>query len=320
MTVFAGDADAPRDDESVALWQAAFAQVGIEAHLGERIFAFGKKENWWGPVGTTGPCGPDTEMFYDTGKPPCGPGCDPSCSCGKYVEIWNDVFMQYNRQADGGYLPLAQPNVDTGMGVARVTAVTSGYGDDDYRTGLFAPLIAHVEALCGCRYGADEATTRSLRIVVDHLRSATFALADGVAPSNVERGYIVRRLIRRAIRHGHALGMDGLWVAEVAAQVVDLYRDLFPELEAARGEILAELSAEEGRFAATLRRGLAEFEKLVADRAAGALSGEEAFDLYQTYGFPLELTAELAAERGLAVDEPASRRPSRLTRPSPGRA
>ncbi len=302
VTVFAGDADAPRDEESIALWRRAFAGAGIDARLGERIFAFGKKENWWGPVGATGPCGPDTEMFFDTSKPPCGPNCDPSCSCGKYVEIWNDVFMQYNRQADGAYAPLARPNVDTGMGVARVAAVTSGYGDDDYRTGLFAPLIAHIEALCGRRYSADEATTRSLRIVADHLRSATFALADGVAPSNVERGYIVRRLIRRAIRHGHALGISGPWVSDVAAQVIDEYRDLFPELEAGRAEILRELSAEEERFAATLRRGLAEFESRVEGRAEG-LSGEEAFDLYQTYGFPLELTAELATERGLAVDE-----------------
>jgi alanyl-tRNA synthetase len=303
VTVFRGDEDAPPDGESVAIWQRTYATVGMEARLGERIYAFGKKENWWGPVGETGPCGPDTEMFYDTGKPACGPDCDPSCSCGKYVEIWNDVFLEYYRHADGTYTPLTQRNVDTGMGVARVTAVTSGYGDDDYCTELFAPLIAEIEALSGRTYDQDDDTTRSMRIVADHMRSSVFAVGDGVAPSNVERGYVVRRLIRRAIRHGRLLGISGVLVEHMAGAVIDAYRDLFPELEAGREVIVREMGAEEERFARTLDRGLNEFAKRVAGREGDAITGQEAFDLYQTYGFPLELTVELAAERGLAVDE-----------------
>jgi len=230
VTVFGGDDDAPFDDESVSIWQRLYAAVGIDARLGERIYAFGKKENWWGPVGETGPCGRDTEMFYDTGKPACSPDCDPSCSCGKYVEIWNDVFLEYYRHADGTYTPLKQKNVDTGMGVARVTAVTGGYGDDDYLTELFAPLIARIEALSGQDYDADEETTRSMRIVADHVRSAVFAIGDGVPPSNVERGYVVRRLIRRAIRHGRLLGISQAFAVQIADVVIDSYRDLFPEL------------------------------------------------------------------------------------------
>ena len=303
VTVFAGDEDAPRDDASIALWQRAFGQAGIEAPVGQRIYAFGKKENWWGPVGTTGPCGPDTEMFYDTNKPACGPDCNPSCSCGKYVEIWNDVFMQYDRQADGSYRPLAQQNVDTGMGVARVTAILQGYGDDGYRTELFAPLIREIERLSGAVYGQDEVSTRSMRIVSDHLRSAACAIADGVPPSNVERGYIVRRLIRRAVRHGLLLGIEGAFLGPLASVLIDDYRDLYPPLARERESVLRQIAAEEARFAETLRRGLVEFEKRVAGREAGELTGEEAFDLYQTYGFPLELTVELAGERDLSVDE-----------------
>mgnify|MGYP005836621717 CR=1 FL=1 len=303
VTVFAGDEDAPRDEESIAIWQRIFQGVGSEAKIGERIYPFGKKENWWGPVGATGPCGPDTEMFFDTGKPPCGPACDPSCSCGKYIEIWNDVFMQYDRQADGRYVPLAQKNVDTGMGVARVTAILQGYGEDDYRTELFAPIIQQLECLSDKSYGAEEASTRSMRIIADHLRSAVFAVADGVPPSNVERGYIVRRLIRRTIRHGLLLGIEGVFLANLAALVIQDYADLYPTLERERESVLREITAEEERFAQTLRRGLNEFEKLVTTRQGKRISGEEAFDLYQTYGFPLELTMELATERGLTVDE-----------------
>lgn len=311
VSVFAGDKDAPRDEESIGIWQRTFAQAGIEAQVGERIFAFAKEENWWGPVGKTGPCGPDTEMFYDTGKPPCGPNCDPSCSCGKYIEIWNDVFMQYNRRADGTYEPLAQKVVDTGMGVARVTAVTGGYGEDDYKTDLFAPIIERIEALSGKRYGDSDEEILSMRIVADHLRAAVLTIADGVTPSNIERGYIVRRLIRRAIRHGHLLGIGGAFGGQIARAVIEGYRDLFPELQSRREMILKELAAEEERFGQTLRKGLGQFEKLIARRNredGDRVSGEEAFDLFQTFGFPLELTCELALERGLAVDEEGFRR------------
>jgi len=311
VSVFAGDEDAPRDEESLQIWRREFKRAGIEAEEGTRIFLFGRRENWWGPVGETGPCGPDTEMFFDTGKEPCSPGCNPSCSCGKYIEIWNDVFMEYNRRPDGKYEPLQQKNVDTGMGVARVSAALSGFGDDDYKTELFSPLIRRLEEISGERYGSSPEVTRGMRIVADHLRAATFAIADGVVPSNVDRGYIVRRLIRRAIRHGRLLGVDGKFVVEIASTILNGYQNLYPELEERRSMVIRELRAEEEQFGRTLARGLREFEKLVgsashrcapAGRGSLELTGDEVFDLYQTYGFPLELTEELARERGLTVD------------------
>ena len=304
VTTSGGDENAPRDLKSVEIWQQLFASSGIEARVGERIWPLGNSDNWWGPVGETGPCGPDTEMFYDTGKPPCGPDCDPSCSCGKYIEIWNNVFMEYDRQADGTYRPLAQKNVDTGMGVARVAAVTSGFGEDDYRTELFAPIVAEVERLSGRSYGQDTSATRSMRVIADHLRSAVFAISDGVLPSNVERGYVVRRLIRRAIRHGLLLGIEGPLVSSIVAVVIDGYRDLYPELGVRKESVVSALTEEEGRFSQALTRGLAQFERLVAGRPSQVITGEEAFDLFQTYGFPLELTVEMARERSLSVDEP----------------
>ncbi len=376
VSVFAGDQDAPRDKESIEYWQAEFEKAGIKAGVGERIFLFGKEENWWGPVGETGPCGPDTEMFYDTGKEPCGPDCDPSCQCGKYIEVWNNVFMEFKRirqsadrkpqtasrepqdkkreaergmrNADYAYVPLEQKNVDTGMGVARVAAVTSGYADDDYKTELFRPIIGKIEELSGVGYspvngkpphspapgaaakeapGASPAADKSMRIIADHTRAVVFAIADGVVPSNTDRGYVVRRLIRRAVRHGHLLEIERSFLEEIAEVVIREYKDLFPELVEGKERVLAELSDEEKKFGKALRRGLKHFEKLVEQKvgdgapphlpagkagspapgaslaAAERITGEEAFDLYQTYGFPLELTKELAEERGLGVDE-----------------
>ena len=298
VSVFEGDADAARDDESAEIWRS----LGVPS---ERIYFLPKKDNWWGPAGQTGPCGPDSEMFYDVGKDACGPDCRPGCACGKYVEIWNDVFMQYNKQADGTYTLLAQRNVDTGMGVERTTAVLQGK-DDPFQTELFADLIGRIEELGGKQYGPD--TGRAMRIVADHIRASTFLIADGVTPSNVERGYILRRLIRRAIRYGRELGLGEGFTPRLAEVVVEQYGSAYPELDRAKVQISEKLRDEEAKFSRTLSRGLREFEKVVAEvrRQGGTeISPKDAFRLYDTHGFPISLTRELAAEQGIAVDEAA---------------
>ena len=296
VSCFAGDADAPRDEETAAIWES----LGIPR---DHIYFFGKKHNWWGPAGQTGPCGPDTEMFYFTGTE-CtegkGDACDPSCDCGRYVEVWNDVFMEYNKTAAGTYEPLAQRNVDTGMGLERTVAILQGY-DDVYRTDLFTPIIQHLQSLSGRSYEGDD--KRRMRIVADHIRASTFLIGDGVLPSNVEQGYILRRLLRRAMRFAHLLGIEGSVLPDLATVVVDHYGLAYPDLLEKRGMIAREISLEEGRFLQALQRGEREFERLVHRLKAPEISGRDAFYLYETYGFPLELTAEMARERGLTVDE-----------------
>lgn len=294
VTVFEGDKDAPRDEETARLWE----KVGIPK---ERIFFLGKEDNWWGPVGKTGPCGPDSEMYFDTGKDSCGSDCKPGCHCGKYLEFWNDVFMEYQKLQDGSFVPLKQKNVDTGMGVDRTTAILEG-SCDNFTTELFVPIIRTVENLSGKRYVDSEATS-SMRIIADHLRAACFVIADGVLPSNKDRGYILRRLLRRAIRFGRKLGIENDFCDEIAQAVIATYQDDWPELRKKESTIVEEIIREEERFSQTLSRGLREFEKLAAKKSSlGEISGAEAFDLYQSYGFPLELTIELAVEKGLKVD------------------
>jgi alanyl-tRNA synthetase len=299
VTVFEGDADAPRDDESRAIWLS----LGIPA---ERIFALPKEDNWWGPAGTTGPCGPDTEMFIIFDKPACGPDCRPGCKCGRYLEIWNDVFMQYNKREDGTYEPLKQHNVDTGMGVERTICVLQGR-KTVYETELFAPLMERIAAMATADLPADE-KLRGTRIVADHTRSAVFILGDakgGVKPGNIGANYVLRRLIRRAVRWGRRLGFEGSFMAPLAENVVDIYGGTYPELGQGRDAILHELTSEEERFEKTLNSGEREFEKVAASllqHGQAVVSGRTAFKLYDTYGFPLEMTEELAAERGLSVD------------------
>ncbi|MGQ9684041.1 MAG: alanine--tRNA ligase [Anaerolineae bacterium] len=299
VSCFAGDDDAPRDEESARVWES----LGIPP---ERIYFFGKKHNWWGPAGQTGPCGPDTEMFYFTGTE-CtegkGDGCDPSCSCGRYVEVWNDVFMQYNKTASGAYEPLAQRNVDTGMGLERTLGVLWGH-DDVYRTELFAPIIGRLQELSGRSYDGDLDDRRAMRIVADHIRASAFLMADGVLPSNVEQGYILRRLLRRAMRFVRLLGIEGSVLPELGAIVADRYAEAYPEVRERRGLIAQEIALEEGRFLQALQRGEREFERLLHRLEGQQIAGRDAFYLYETYGFPLELTAEMARERGLTVDEP----------------
>ncbi|MBC8532095.1 alanine--tRNA ligase [Gehongia tenuis] len=297
FSVFAGDEHAPRDMESYELWRS----MGVPE---EKIFFLPRENNWWGPAGITGPCGPDTEMFIDTGKEKCCPECSPACDCGKYLEIWNDVFMEYNKTAEGDYEPLEQKNVDTGMGLERTICILQGKSSV-YDTDLFLPLLEKIEALSGKRYGETEEITRAMRIVADHIRSAVFLLGDdrAVTPSNVDQGYVLRRLIRRAIRFGMQLGMAEGFTPEVAEVVVSQYQDAYDELTRHRDFIMDELKKEEGRFQRTLRQGLREFEKVVGRLKDGKeIDGISAFHLYDTFGFPIEMTVELAKEKGLTVD------------------
>jgi alanyl-tRNA synthetase len=294
VTVFAGDADAPRDDESANIWRG----LGIPD---QRIHFLPKKDNWWGPAGATGPCGPDSEIFFDTGKPD-HPGCAPGCHCGKWFEIWNNVFMEYNKTADGTYVKLAQQNVDTGMGVDRTSAVLQGF-DDVFRVETLLPLIQRTEELSGKKY-ADNA--KPFRIIADHIRAATFAIADGAIPSNVEAGYVVRRLIRRAVRYGRDLGIHHNFCADLSGIVINIFGHVYPELEHHRARIAEALEREETKFQATLARGLREYTKVVErvmNEGKTEIPADAAFDLYETFGFPLPLTAELAREQGLRVDE-----------------
>jgi len=293
VTVFSGRPQegpqiAPRDDESAKIWQ----KIGISK---ERIYFLPKSENWWGPAGQTGPCGPCTEMFYDSGKEKCGNDCRPGCPCGKYAEIWNDVFMEFNKTKEGKYEPLKQKNVDTGMGVERTTAVLNGY-DNIYEIELFLPIIKKIESFATTNY---KLQTKNYRIIADHLKAATFVLAENIEPSNVERGYVLRRLIRRAIRYGKQLGIENGFTHKVAEAVIDIYRNIYPELFRNKDFILEQLIREEEKFGKTIERGLKEFENIKKD---AVISGQDAFNLYQTYGFPIEMTEELAKEKGLKVD------------------
>ncbi len=300
VTVFAGDEDVPRDEVAADAWR----KHGIPS---ERIYFLPREDNWWGPAGETGPCGPDSEMFMDTGRPACGPDCRPGCSCGKYFEIWNDVFMGYKKNADGSYSELERKCIDTGMGIERTVAVLQGK-KSVYETEVFTPIIAGIEKLCGKEYGHDEDVDISIRILADHVRTSVFILGDpkGMAPSNMGQGYILRRLIRRAVRHARKLGIEGTFLGELAVIVLGLYNEPYPELEENKNFILKELAAEETKFSETLQKGEREFEKMLPNLLKGTsrqLSGRTAFKLYDTYGFPVELTRELAREHGFSVDE-----------------
>ena len=372
FSVFAGDKDCPRDEEAANLWR----EMGVRD---DHIFYLPKENNWWGPAGLTGPCGPDTEMFIITDKEPCGPDCSPDCSCGRYLEIWNDVFMQYDKQSDGSFLPLKQKNVDTGMGLERTYCVLKG-AKSVYDTDIFAGVLAKIAELSGKQYGADEDTTKSFRIIADHMRTATFIIGDdrGVTPSNVDQGYVLRRLIRRAVRHGMRIGMPEGSTSQIARVIIEQYGEAYPELTRNQAHILEQLALEEDRFQRTLKKGTNEFEKVFQNvrRAAdafdsleakvrdalggeegkklaeamevaqnvgstlrptpemleiieeikkfrealatinafgekiksyaaafGTIDGRSAFKLYDTYGFPIELTLEMAREKGLNVDE-----------------
>ncbi len=300
VTVFEGDTQVAPDKESFAIWK----KLGIPE---TRIFFLPRTDNWWGPAGQTGPCGPDTEMFVDTLKHPCSPSCRPGCGCGKYFEIWNDVFLQYNKQADGAYGPLNQFNVDTGMGVERTIAMLQGKRSV-YETELFAPIIAALADGSGKHIEESDDVTRAFRVIADHLRSAVFILGDeqGVKPSNLGQGYVLRRLIRRAVRHAKKIGLPGGFSKTVAESIVATYQKAYPELERRRDLIVRELANEEAKFEKTLTQGLEELEKVLTQiktHNQTVLAGRVAFRLYDTFGFPVEFTEEICREQGLTVDK-----------------
>jgi alanyl-tRNA synthetase len=299
ISVFEGDDTSPKDEQSIATWQ----KLGIpERH----IFPLPKADNWWGIPGGAGPCGPDTEMFIDTGKTACGPTCRPGCSCGKYFEIWNDVFMQYECGGDGKLSPLQQNNVDTGMGVERTVAMLQGKSSV-FDTELFKPTIDAIADASGLSVDKDDETAKAFRVVSDHLRSSVFILGDqqGVVPGNLGQGYVLRRLIRRSVRYAKKLGLEVGFSGPVAEQVISQYADTYPELELHRKRIVEELLGEEDRFEKTLHRGMGELDKVLGrmqEHGQTALPGRVAFRLYDTCGFPLEFTEEICTERGISVD------------------
>jgi len=305
VTVFEGEGNVPRDDESAAVWR----KMGIPEN---RIAYLPRADNWWGPAGSTGPCGPDSEMFYYVGDKPCGPDCKPGCSCGKWLEIWNDVFMQYNKTAEGEYAPLARKCVDTGMGIERTVTILNGKSSV-YDTEIFAPTRSAVERMAGHTYGTDNEKDKSVRIICDHLRASTFILGDprAVSPSNVGAGYVLRRLIRRAVRHGKKLGIvpsvegGALFLSPIAQVLIEQMQGPYPELLENKARIIEELDREERKFLETLQKGEYEFEKLLPNLLKDPrkiMSGRLAFKLYDTYGFPIELTEELAGENGMTVN------------------
>ena len=317
VTVFRGEGKEgepgyiPADDEAVEIWKAQ----GIPE---ERIFRLPREDNWWGPAGTTGPCGPDTEMFIDTGKEKCGADCRPGCHCGKYIEIWNDVFMQYNKNEEGKFVPLGRHNVDTGMGVERTICMMSG-APTVYDTEIFAPIMAAIDALRSKGYSSrqpavdnqlsDDDVLKARRIIADHMRTATFILCDpkgGVKPGNVGANYVLRRLIRRAVRYARMLGIGEGFTVKLAEVICDKYNHVYPELKVNLQQCKLDLEAEEKRFNATLDKGEAMYKKVAEQlklHGQSQISGKTAFKLYDTFGFPLEMTCEMAAKDGLQVDK-----------------
>lgn len=295
VTVFEGDELAPADVEAEEIWKS----LGLESG---QIFRYGRENNWWGPAGQTGPCGPDTEIFYDMGGPKCGPGCGPACQCGKYVEIWNNVFMQFRKEADGTFTELRQKNVDTGMGLERILSILNGK-TNVYDTELFLPVMQRLEAILK-REGKD-IPRRDKRIICEHTRAVTFLLGDPmrISPSNTEQGYVLRRLIRRMIRLFRKASMNQNYLCELSGVIIEQYGPVYPELCENREFILEQLQKEYHLFSRTLDEGLKKANGCL-DRIGqgGVLSGELAFKLYETYGFPVEFTSELASERGCQVD------------------
>ncbi len=352
VTVFEGDVDAPRDKESVKVWQECFEKLGVSAEVFDkekknnedaRIFPLPKEDNWWGPAGLTGPCGPDTEIFIDLGKSvnfescPNAENCRPGCNCGRYIEIWNNVFMEYYKTAEGKYVLSRQKNVDTGMGMERTLAILNDF-DNVYETDVLAPIVAQVKTLshCHCEGEArsnpvttckesddgilsptaqnDNVETKSIKIIADHIRTSVFMISDGVFPSNLDRGYILRRLLRRAIRHGNLLKMPNGFLFPLAETVIEIYKEFYPELENNKDKILDEIKKEEEKFEKTIKKGLKEFEEMInlykqRNLEAGLsniddifISGEDVFYFFSTFGLPLEMTIELVKEKSNPIN------------------
>ncbi len=294
VTVFAGGREIAGDGESAEIWQS----LGIPK---ERIYSLGRNENFWGPAGETGPCGPCTEMFIDTGKRQCSRKCKPGCSCGKYFEIWNDVFMEYNKTKSGSYEQLRQKNVDTGMGVERTIAMLQGKASV-YETEVFLPIIKRIREIAGIK-NKNEGQEKGIRIIADHLKAAAFILGDEkhIHPGKKDQGYILRGLIRKAVRHGNILGIKENFTGRIAEEVIKIYENEYIELAANKKFILDELEKEEILFCETLERGLKEFGN-ICKKSKNKILCHDAFLLYQSFGFPIEMTCELASEKGKWVD------------------
>ena len=291
VTCFAGDEDCKRDEVTASCWKKA----GIPE---DRIYYFGKDDNWW-IAGEEGPCGPDTEMFYDTGKPKCSENCNPSCGCGKYVEIWNNVFMEFFKTKDGKYTKLKQHNVDTGLGLERMTMLLQGK-ETPFDTELFKPVMDKLQELAG-----ENDSIESRRIVAEHLRASMMIIQDGGLPSNVDRGYILRRLIRRMVRHLRKLQINLNELAGLIDLNIDTLKEMYPELHQNSDKIKSVIIEEKDKFEKTLERGEREFNKIVnrmKNEGKDTISGQDLFTLYETYGFPPEVTQDLAREAGLKVD------------------
>jgi len=307
VTCFAGDKDVPKDTESAEIWES----LGIPR---ERIYFLGKKENFWGPVGESGPCGPDTEMHYDITQKPCGPNCNPSDNCGRFSEIWNDVFMEYNKTKDGKYEPLKQKNVDTGMGLERALAVVNNQ-DDNYQADLFLPIIQKIEEISGKKY--DE-YKRDFRVIADHIKATAFIISDHVIPSNQGHGYILRRLIRRAARKGKALKINHMFTHMLIDTVINIYSQQYPKLKEQSSLIKDVVAKEEEKFQIPLD-GIEHFRidleaakehglnKKIKDismiSSPGVVSGAYVYEMFQTYGVPSDLSIEVIKELGLQFNQ-----------------
>ena len=293
VTVFSGDELAPRDEEAAEIWET----VGIPS---ERLFYLPREDNWWGPAGETGPCGPDTEMFVDTGLPKCSDGCKPGCNCGKYFEIWNDVFMTYNKTKDGQFKPLVQKNVDTGMGVERTAAILQGK-KTVFDIEVLKPLVDLI-----CTQAEIENPTsaqlKAIRIITDHVRTVAFVLADdkGIVPSNIEQGYVIRRLIRRSIRQLRVLDLPDSFIEDLARLVIEIHEDDYDELKRNSEFVYEQIRIETKRFSKALTQGTRKLNKILDQ--TNTITGIDAFNLYQSFGFPPELTFDIAKDKGISVD------------------
>ena len=291
-SVFEGEDSIPEDSVSIQTWKDVFKKYGIEAKAGkgEKIQKFGKKYNWWG-LESGGPCGPDSEIFYDTGKEKCSPQCHINCNCGKYVEIGNNVFMEYLKEADQ-IKPLGRTNVDFGGGLERIATILQKV-DSTYDIDIYKPILQKVQEI------SKEHNIKSERIIVDHIKSATWLIMDGVTPSRTEQGYILRRLIRRAVRHGKKLGIENNFTKQIAQISIDQFQTIFPNLKTEEEKILTTIEQEEIKFNKTIESGLKELEKILTKK--GEIDGSDAFLLYETYGLPLELTEEILEEKSKKI-------------------
>jgi len=300
VTIFKGDKNIPKDKESIRIWQ----KNGIPK---ERIIEFGMQDNFWGPVTNIGPCGPCSEIHFDRGekfgcgKKTCGPNC-PNCQ--RFVELWNLVFMEYNKNKDSEYIKLPQKNVDTGIGFERLMAIL-GDKESAYETDLFLPLIKEIETLSNKKYKEAE---KSFRIISDHIRGTVFLIIEGIVPSNTGRGYILRRILRSSIRHAEILNLKKYWYINLIKKIIDIYKEIYPEIKNKETDIITVIQDEEEKFEKSLKKGLIQFNKLLQAKTnskqdSKIITGKEIFDLYQSYGFPLEMTEELAKEKGLALDK-----------------